>query len=200
MLHNANRYRARRRTVMLAVAAGITLLMTACGSGSTTSTGNADATSTGNAGTSDTGNTSSTSAAYAKALAYSQCMRSHGVPNFPDPTISNGNIGINLGNNAGASQSAMQSAQNACKSLSPVHPLTGAQLAQNIAQGLKWAQCIRQHGVANFPDPNSSGAFALPAGLTPQSASLQAAMNACQSEHPRQVQMGSSSANPGPAS
>jgi hypothetical protein len=186
MQHNANRYRAWRWTAVLAVAAGLALLTTACSGGTTTT------------GAADPGSSHSVTAAYAKALAYSQCMRSHGVPDFPDPTISNGGISLHLSNTGGASQSAMQAAQNACKSLSPVHPLTGAQLAQNIAQGLKWAQCIRAHGLPNFPDPNSSGAFVLPAGLNPQSASLQAAMNACQSERPHQLQMASS--YPGPSS
>jgi hypothetical protein len=126
-------------------------------------------------------------------------MRSHGVPDFPDPTINNGAIGLNLGNNAGVNQSTLQAAENACKSLSPVHPLTGTQEAKNTAEGLKWAQCIRQHGVPNFPDPNSTGAFDLPSGLNPQSGSLQAAMNACQSVRPMQIQMGSGNA-PGSSS
>jgi hypothetical protein len=183
MQHNANQYRARRWTVMLAVTAGIALLTTACGGGGTSATGAADP-----------GSSHSVSAAYAKALAYSECIRSHGVPNFPDPTISGSNIGLNLGN-SGVNQSALQAAQNACKSLSPVHPLTGAQEAKNIAEGLKWAQCIRQHGVPDFPDPNSDGAFNLPSGMNPQSATLQAAQNSCQSVRPMQIQM--SSGNPG---
>jgi hypothetical protein len=185
MQRNTNQYRARRWTAMLAVTVGIALLTTACSGGGTTSTGAADPGSTGSR---------STSAAYAKALAYSQCIRSHGVPNFPDPTISNGSITLNLGNNADVSQSALQAAQNACKSLSPIHPLTGAQEAKNVAEGLKWAQCIRSHGVPDFPDPSSSGAFDLPSGMNPQSGSLQAAMNACQSVRPMQIQM--SSGNP----
>jgi hypothetical protein len=180
MQHNANQYRARRWTAMLAVTVGVALLTAACSGGSTTSTGVADPGST---------SSHSTSAAYAKALAYSECIRSHGVPNFPDPTISNGNIGLNLRGNG-----TLQAAQNACKSLSPVHPLTGAQEAKNVAEGLKWAQCIRSHGVPNFPDPNSSGVFALPSGMNPQSGSLQTAMNACQSVRPMQIQM--SSGNP----
>jgi hypothetical protein len=201
MQHNANQYRARRWTVMLAITAGITILVTACGSGTTTTdtaAGGASPASTGASSPSSTGaSSSSQSARYAKALAYSQCIRSHGVPDFPDPTIVNGSIGLQVGN-LKESQSTVQAAQNACQSLSPVHPLSGAAEAKNVAEGLKWAQCIRQHGVPNFPDPSSSGVFALPSGLNPQSASLQAAMNACQSERPQQIQM--SSGNPGPSS
>jgi hypothetical protein len=183
MLRNATQYRTRRRAVMLAVTAGVTVLATACGAGGTAT----DAASPGGS--------HSVSSAYAKALAYSQCIRSHGVPNFPDPTISDGNIGLSLGNNAGVSQSALQAAQNACQSLSPIHPLTGAQQAQNTAEALKWAQCIRQHGVPDFPDPNGDGSFSLPSGLNPQSAAFQAAQHACQSVRPMQIKL--SSGNPG---
>lgn len=161
---------------MLAVTAGIALLVTACGGGGA-ATGAADTAP------------HSTSSAYAKALAYAQCIRSHGVPDFPDPTISDGNIGLGVGNNAGVSQSVLQAAENACQSLNPAHPLTGAQQAQNTAQALKWAQCIREHGLPDFPDPSGDGSFSLPSGFNPQSATFQAAQNACQSVRPRQIQI-----------
>ena len=38
----------------------------------------------------------------AQALQYAACMRSHGVPNFPDPTIHNGSIGFHVAAQAGA--------------------------------------------------------------------------------------------------
>lgn len=171
---------------MLAVAAGVALLATACGGGGTST----DAASPGTS--------HNVSSAYSKALAYSQCVRSHGVPNFPDPTISDGNIGLNLGNNAGVSQSALQAAENACQSLSPVHTLTGAQQAQNTAEALKWAQCIRKHGVPDFPDPSGNGSFSLPSGFNTQSAAFQAAQNACKSVRPMQIKMGIG--NPGGSS
>jgi hypothetical protein len=198
MQHNAHHYRARRRAVVSAVMVlagimGIALLTTACSSGSSTTTdaaGPGASPASSGASTPGSSSSSSQSSRYSQALAYSQCIRAHGVPDFPDPTNNNGNIGLNIGN-LKESQSTLQAAMHACQSLSPVHPLTGSALAQNTAEGLKWAQCIRAHGVPNFPDPNSSGAFDLPSGLNPQSASLQAAMNACQAERPKQIQMGS---------
>jgi hypothetical protein len=79
-----------------------------------------------------------------QALHYSACMRSHGVPNFPDPTIHDGTIGFHVavragvpgpkasgapGQNAGGSPGPnpggapampqLQAAQRACQNLLP---------------------------------------------------------------------------------
>ena len=68
--------------------------------------------------------TATGSAQYTKALAYAQCMRSHGVPNFPDPTFQTGpnggvGVGIRIGNNSGIDPNspAFQEAQKACGSI-----------------------------------------------------------------------------------
>jgi len=41
-----------------------------------------------------------------QALQYSACMRSHGVPNFPDPIIRNGTVGFHIAVRAPAPQSS----------------------------------------------------------------------------------------------
>jgi hypothetical protein len=41
-----------------------------------------------------------------QALQYAACMRSHGVPNFPDPTIHNGTVGFRIAARAPAPQSS----------------------------------------------------------------------------------------------
>lgn len=58
----------------------------------------------------------------AQALAMSRCMRSHGVPNFPDPQFTTGPGGRGFGVRIGGpgidpSSPAFQSAQQACGSL-----------------------------------------------------------------------------------
>lgn len=62
-----------------------------------------------------------TAKAKAQALAMSRCMRSHGVPNFPDPTFQtgpNGNVGVRLsGAGVDPSSPAFQAAQKACASV-----------------------------------------------------------------------------------
>jgi hypothetical protein len=173
-MHNNDNHRsARRRAIMLAVTAGIALLTTAaaCGGGS----------STGSAGSSATG----ASTTYAKELAYAQCMRSHGVPNFPDPN-SNGTFSIN-GNSVNLHSAQAQSAQKACSSLAP--HFTQAQQAQASSQMLKYSQCMRSHGVPNFPDPNSKGQISQSfkkgsGGVNPQSPQYQSAQRDCRSLMP----------------
>jgi hypothetical protein len=84
-------------------------------------------------------------------LAYSNCMRSHGVPSFPDPSPGGG---IHLSSGMNPFSPAFRAAQAACHSLLPgggpgaAHPT-----AQAEAQTLKVSECMRQHGVSGFPDP-----------------------------------------------
>jgi hypothetical protein len=59
-----------------------------------------------------------TAQAKARALAMSRCMRSHGVPNFPDPQFRSGGVGIQLnGNGVNPNSPAFQAAQKACGSI-----------------------------------------------------------------------------------
>jgi hypothetical protein len=149
------------------MAVGIALLTAACGSGPSGSS--ADPSQTGGSTT------------YQKDLAYAQCMRSHGVPNFPDPS-SNGMFainGINLENGTG------KAAENACKHLLPNGGVVpAAQQQQRIHQLLVFAECMRSHGVPKFPDPTSNGLNFRGAGIDPQSPQFQAAQQACQSLMP----------------
>lgn len=80
-------------------------------------------------------------------------MRSHGVPNFPDP---NGQGRFNL---AGININAPQffAAHQACHPLVP--PETSAEQKQTRDYELKVASCMRKHGVPNFPDPGIDGRY-----------------------------------------
>jgi hypothetical protein len=69
-----------------------------------------------------------TAKAKAQALAMARCMRSHGVPNFPDPQFQSGpggGFGIRLGG-AGVNPNspAFQAAQKACGSIFGGAPVT----------------------------------------------------------------------------
>jgi hypothetical protein len=111
--------------------------------------------STGAGGSSSTG----ASTLQQEALAVAHCMRSHGVPKFPDPPA-NGNIaGWHLGPDVtGVSQSVYQSAVNACRGLAPdAARLSQAQQQQMLPKVLQFAKCMRSHGVPDFPDPDSTG-------------------------------------------
>ena len=125
---------------------------------------------------------SSGKAHIAAAIKYSKCMRSHGVTDFPEPN-SNGNF--QSSGNGSVSQSTTQAAQTACQKLLPSgQQPSSAQQAQATQNALKFSQCMRSHGVSNFPDPQvSSGSvgFPLGQGIDTKAPQFQAAESACQS-------------------
>jgi len=98
----------------------------------------------------------------AQAIAYSACMHTHGMPNFPEPKVSEhgGETSIKIAVPAGVGENPrLKPAEQACRKLLPgggpgnQAPLTPAQQEQY----LRAAACIRSHGVPSFPDPTFSG-------------------------------------------
>ncbi len=144
---------------------------------------------------------------YQQALAFSQCMRAHGLPDFPDPQSSNGGNAISLNGNGTSldpSSPQFQTAQNACKKYMPNNVTSGSgPSAQDRQAMLAFASCMRTHGVPDFPDPNfSSGGAGFvvgsgsanqpPADTLPGSPQFQTAMAACQSKLPKGGQLSTS--------
>jgi hypothetical protein len=97
-------------------------------------------------------------------IAYSHCMRSHGLPNFPDPAPSQGIPKDKLIPLVGSPQ--FNVASNACQHLMPAKGLgpqqTAPQTRTQVAAALAFARCMRDHGFQTFPDPTTQGQ------LTPQ--------------------------------
>jgi hypothetical protein len=135
-----------------------------------------------------------TPAERAAELAYSQCMRSHGVTNFPDPN-SEGKLQITGGSTNGGStgidphSATFQNAQKACQSKLPKP--TAAQQAQALQNALTQARCMRAHGIRDFPDPQSSnGRISLSingsagSDLNPNNPLFQAAQRVCMPNAP----------------
>jgi hypothetical protein len=90
------------------------------------------------------------------AIKFSDCMRSHGVSNFPDPSPGGG-IQINSGSGINPQSPAFQSAQNACSKLLPGGGRgLGRASASRKLEMVKLAQCMRKHGLTTFPDPTAS--------------------------------------------
>lgn len=96
---------------------------------------------------------------FAAWLAYSRCMRSHGMPNFPDPTqVAGGGIQIS-GSRSGINPNSplYQSTQQACSRLLPNG---GRPAAADQQRELTWmrhaSHCMRAHGFPGFPDPTLS--------------------------------------------
>jgi hypothetical protein len=95
-------------------------------------------------------------------LAFSTCMRSNGMPNFPDPQrFVGGNVKLTI-HQFGTTSPQFHAALNACNHLLPTNggggsQQTAQQLRTQIADGLSFAKCVRSHGVARFPDPTAQG-------------------------------------------
>jgi hypothetical protein len=140
------------------------VLLAGCGasSTSTSSTAARAATTTGarTAGRDAATSTASTASSASGPLAFAECMRANGVPNFPDP---NPGGGFNVPGGDNPAGPAFRAAQAKCQHLmgSPVGgPLSpGARThpsAQTLAKLLRIARCMRKHGVPQFPDPATS--------------------------------------------
>jgi len=117
--------------------------------------------------------------AEAEALQYAACMRSHGVPDFPDPTVQNGSVGFSITAGDGVDQNSpqYQSARQACSSLRGGGTANSG--SGNLAKELKFAQCMRSHGVPDFPDPNKNGGFSGTSTVNPSSPTFQKAQSTC---------------------
>jgi hypothetical protein len=143
---------ARTAAAIIAMAV-LALLVAACG-GSRSATPSSGSANTGGSATS-------------RMVAFSQCMRSHQVPGYPDP--SNGVLPKVSAQRLGVSSSQYQAAQRTCQHLLPTTggSLTASSLQQcyladvcpqslvqhAVNAGLKFARCMRSHGVPNWPDP-----------------------------------------------
>jgi hypothetical protein len=133
-------------TVVAAVA--LSLLAAGCGGGASSPGVASVASST----------TATTTTPQNGAVAYSSCMRSHGIPNFPDPD-SQGNLPSLQA--LGLSKQTWAPADIACKHLLPSGVGGTQETAQEqrakLADGLSFARCMRNHGVSRFPDPTPQG-------------------------------------------
>jgi hypothetical protein len=129
--------------------------------------------------TQDSGSHSYTTA---ELVEFSECMRAHGVKNFPDPV--NGAFSFSgVGpHSVDPSSSAFQAAKAACSARLPGGGQTPAVTAQELAAGDKLAVCMRAHGFPGFPDPTSQNTFDLPTSINTNLPAYQAAFNTCQSQ------------------
>jgi hypothetical protein len=181
-----------RLTLMAAAAACLALVTTGC-SKSSAGPSVAQLTTSASSAASSTGPASSPAASSASPqkgeaglLAYSECIRSHGVPDFPDPVGNALQVRVSPGSDLDPNAPQMQAAQKACKSLQPGGTQGNTISSAQRSQALKYSACIRAHGVPNFPDPvfSNGGAQLKITGIDPNSAQFQAAQKACQSLQP----------------
>ena len=167
----------RRRLLTALVLSTLALAVGACGSSSSSSTTTA----------------ASSGAQFQARLNFAKCMRSHGI-NVPDPSTGGGPAGgggffRQLRNYP---QAQRQAALQACQSIlrQAFGNITPAQSAQFRQQLVKFAECMRSHGI-DIPDPttgNGPGGFGLRRefrSLDRNSPAFQAANKACASLRPQ---------------
>lgn len=163
------RARLRRAGVLAAVMAGASMLALACGRGSSPAT--------------------SGSRVHARALAYAQCVRSHGVPGWPDPD-SQGQFEVDApAMHINMNSPTFASANRACAHLDPAFssPLSSGERQKVLAQALKYVACMRSHGVTGMRDPEVKThgvSLGLPNNVDPNSPTVLAAEQACRTLQP----------------
>ena len=168
--------RRARAAAVITVMAAAALLAAACG-GSPSSTGSGSSPNAGGA--------ASVQASSPSALAFSRCMRSKGVPNFPDPPPSfNGKFPGSSPQQLGVSESRIRAVTEACQNLLPTVQGQAPLTTQEQQDYLKAAACMRSHGITSFPDPTFSGGRVSfptpPAGFATGSPQFARARQTCQ--------------------
>ena len=159
---NARRRRegipARRRPAGLAILLLAAMAVAACSSVPGPSPGagpqgvaSLGARSPATATTSDPGPGQPSADGSSEALEFSQCMRAHGVSDYPDPGPG-GEVTFN-NSDVNPSSPAFQAAQRTCQNYSSAGTPTGQVLTQDLDQLLRYAKCMRSHGIISFPDP-----------------------------------------------
>jgi hypothetical protein len=141
---------SRKRWPLAALALiAVVVLVSACGSSGPTGSGSGSGSSGGGI----------TTAAHEKALKFAACMRNHGVSAFPDPPASGAFTidGIANGSSLDTNSAAFTQAIRACKELEPAGFTGQKATPQQTNARLKFAQCMRNHGVPDFPDPTPNG-------------------------------------------
>lgn len=157
-----------RHTLYSGAAVAVIALLAACGSGGSSHAG---------------------ASVNAQLLTFSRCMRSNGLPSFPDPLPGQVTAKFPNAQDLGVSTSVYQTAQDTCQHLLPNGGSAPNQteLQQELSGMRSFSQCMRSRGVPNWPDPtvDSQGRPVFDLGRagisrsTARSARLTATMHDC---------------------
>jgi hypothetical protein len=129
--------------------------------------------------------TSSPSPIHARAVRFAACMRTHGIADFPDPNADNDfDYGISV------SGTTWTRALTACRVYQPPGTFSARRTPRAQSRALRFAACIRAHGVRDFPDPVNGepivDTYRIPSANRPGGMTiLNAAMATCAAYGPR---------------
>ena len=116
-----------------------------------------------------------------KGVRFAECVRAHGVSDFPDP-----NAKGEFAYGVSVSPAVFTKATSACKALEPAGALSSKRTPKEQSTSLRFAACIRKHGVKDFPDPVNGepaiNTYKIPSSNRPGGMTiLNAAIDACKS-------------------
>jgi hypothetical protein len=111
-----------------------------------------------------------------ETMAIVTCYRAHGDPSFPDPVYDPGDGRWHFAVSPG---SAPAGTRRACQHLFPSNNASPPVPQAQFQRLVQLAECLRQHGVPNWPDPDPDGSFALPPSLLTKSPNWAQATSAC---------------------
>ena len=149
--HSGHLMSQRRRAAAAMIGICALALVAAC-SGSPSSAGSGGSLAKGESASSSNAGGS----ANAPLVAFSRCVRSHGVANFPDPQAGASNAKFPSAQQLRVSSSQLSTAETACQRLLPVgvdDQFPQAEVPLLLRGMLPFSSCMRSHGVPNFPDP-----------------------------------------------
>ncbi|HEX4822545.1 MAG TPA: hypothetical protein VFV00_20215 [Acidimicrobiales bacterium] len=137
--------RSVRRLLGPLVALALTLVVASCSNG-------ASKTGTAASNSASSEPTTTTVDLHEQGVKYADCMRQHGVAHFPDPEPAGNfpDFGIDV------SRDEWTAAATACKDLQPPSiDYSSKRTPDQQSAALRFAQCVRDNGVKDFPDPVS---------------------------------------------
>jgi hypothetical protein len=114
-----------------------------------------------------------------QGVRFAECVRGHGVSDFPDPDAAGDFVyGVSV------SPEVWLAAVTACEDLQPPGTLSADRTPEQQSAALRFAQCIRDNGVTDFPDPVDGeplvDTYKIPSSNTDEGmAILNAAMDTC---------------------
>jgi hypothetical protein len=168
--------RTLRPLAAFAMVALISVISAGCGSNAPSESGAASSTRTA---TSTSSGADKKLTARDKAVKFAECIRAHGVRDFPDPNEKNQfEYGVSV------TPAVWTKAVDACKDLQPPGTLSAKRTPKQQSDSLRFAQCIRNNGVKDFPDPVNGeplvNTYKIPSSNKPGGmAILNAAMRKC---------------------
>lgn len=118
-------------------------------------------------------------------VTYAACLHKHGVE--VQVARTGGLVWQAAAGVPGARSPQALAAERDCKALVPTgwyQAPSVAQTAENLALMLRYAECIRAHGVPNFPDPTSQGLrISSSSGINLNSPAFRAAEKSCRKDN-----------------